>query len=147
MLVAAENQAGVELVPIEIGTGTATIHGEAATLSAACTWWTLVRGFPCTRVSVRSSTPTLRALLGLLCLLYKGEQYRSPWCNDQWRETCVGSEVCVDDTSQRSTLQLLHECRGRNWELNAYLRILEMYSCPNSTLAKELRRRKNNAWP
>jgi hypothetical protein len=57
-------------------------------------------------------------LLVIRGLPYKDEQYRPPWWDDQWHETCMGLEVYVDGTSPRTAQQLLHHCHGLRRELN-----------------------------
>jgi hypothetical protein len=50
-----------------------------------------------------------------------GKQYRSLYCDNQWREMYVGSEDNTEDDSPRTTLQILHYYGGIIRELNAYL--------------------------
>jgi hypothetical protein len=45
-------------------------------------------------------------------------------------QSVVSSEVCVEDTSLHTTLQLLHCDHGPCQELSAYWHILRMCSCP-----------------
>jgi hypothetical protein len=59
-------------------------------------------------------------------LLSTGEQYRSPWYDDQWCETCVVSEIWVEDCSPRADLQLVDSYLKLHRELSAYKRILGM---------------------
>jgi hypothetical protein len=64
------------------------------------------------RLSTRYSTSTVRALLQLTRSTVKSQIMQLPGCNDQWHETCLGSEVKFKDISPSPTFQLpniLHE--------------------------------------
>lgn len=67
-----------------------------------------------------------------------GEQYRSLYCDHQWREMYVGFEVYTEDNSLRTILQLLRYYRG------FILCISWMWSCFKHRLTKQWRRWKGN---
>jgi hypothetical protein len=110
-----------------------TVHGEPTTLSCPPHAWQLVfddtwYGNSPLRVSVCAHPCTSSS--SAVYHRRTGEQYRSAWCDDQWRDTCVSSEVYVQDSSPRTTLQLLHRYHGLRWELSAHWCILGMCSYP-----------------
>jgi hypothetical protein len=111
-----ENQAYLELVPVANGTAIASVREKRATCSAACIQLTLTWRFTSTRLRIRS-TSTVRTLL-------RGKSASLSDGDDQWRQTSVGSEVYAEDTSECTTLQLLHLYHGFRQELRAYQRIL-----------------------
>lgn len=78
-------------------------------------------------------------------LLLKGKQYLSPWSNDQWCKTCVGSEVYTEDNSPCTTLQLLHDCFAENYvHINTFSESIVVHFKQRYT--KQLWHWKNSTW-
>jgi hypothetical protein len=132
----SENQADSELVPAANGTGTASIHEERA-----IPLWTphvrqLVLNYADTEIHLYASENTL---FDINCpYTYPsstasrrgGKSTSFSDGDDQWRQTCVGSEVYAKDTCPCTDLQLLHHYHGFRQELTAHRRILGICTCP-----------------
>jgi hypothetical protein len=125
------NKTDLEIIPVANGTGTAAVHEECATCSAVCIRRRQTWGPSSTRLSMRSSTSTVRELFRSPLSIPEGWTVPVPLMRGPiaWNVRCVRKST-LNITSPRIALHLLHYYHGLGQKLSIYRFFLGMCTCP-----------------